>query len=89
MKELESVLDMLRDRVEQAEGWVQSSYHQVGHVLNVMVDRGIKDSSYSDISVFDYFADLTDTEFSEQLSKHSDGSEDSDGHSYSDYESSS
>jgi hypothetical protein len=85
VKELESVLDALRDRVERADGWVQSSYRQVGDVLNAMVDLGIDESSFSDSSGFDYFADLTDSEFSEQFSKHSDGSEDSDGHTtYSD-----
>lgn len=72
--ELESVLELLRDKVEEADVWVGESHQQVGDVLNAMAAQGIHDGiTLSDNELAGYLDSLTDDEFS-----HHEGVTDSD-----------
>lgn len=85
VKELESVLEVLRDRVEEADVWVDESHRQVGNILNTMAVEGIEDSvGFSSLNFVDHFADISDNEFENQLCKVATDSEDSDDSHYSD-----
>jgi hypothetical protein len=71
---LESVLELLRDKVEEANVWVGESHQQVGYVLNAMATRGIHDGiTLSENKLAGYLDGITDDEFS-----HHEGAMDSD-----------
>jgi len=69
VKELESELGVLRDRVDEVDVWVQKSSQQVGS--DAVAVEGIQDSVGFSITHFvDYYSNgISEDEFAEQLHK--------------------